>query len=100
MAKLEKDIVTQLSAILEEGKSAGISEDRIRECLKSTSGVNDDPVKKGCRIVNCLVFQIYPLFFLVALFGYPVFKVFQGSPCLITEITPLGEAMIPVMNCK
>lgn len=99
MAGLEKEIVSQLSAILEEAKSAGISEDRIRECLKSTSEAND-PVKKGCRILNCLVFQIYPLFFLVALFGYPLFKLFQGSPCLLTEVTPLGEAMIPVMNCK
>ena len=99
MAELEKEIVTQLSAILEEAKSAGISEDRIRKCLKSTSEV-DDIMKKGCRLVNCLVFQIYPLFFLLALFAYPLFKLFLGSPCLITEVTPLGEAMIPVMNCK
>ena len=100
MAELEKEVVTQLFTILEEAKSAGISEDRIKKCLKSTSEVDDDPVKKGWRILNCLVFQIYPLFFLVALFGYPLFKLFQGSPCLITEVTPLGEAMIPVMNCK
>ena len=99
MEKHKKEVVTQLFTILEEAKSAGISEDRIRKCLKSTS-VDDDPVKKGWRILNCLVFQIYPLFFLVALFGYPLFKLFQGSPCLITEVTPLGEAMIPVMNCK
>ena len=100
MAELEKEVVTQLFNILEEAKSAGISEHQIRKCLKSTGQTNDDPVKKGCRILNCLVFQIYPLFFLVALFGYPLFKLFQGSPCLITEVTPLGEAMIPVMNCK
>ena len=95
----EQEIITQLSSILEEAKSAGISEDQIRKYLKSTAEV-DDPVKKGCRILNCLVFQIYPLLFLIALFGYPLFKLFQGSPCLITEITPLGEAMIPMMNCK
>ena len=100
MAEREKEVTTQLFTILEEARSAGISEDRIRECLKSTSEVDEDPVKKGCRLLNCLVFQIYPLFFLVALFGYPIFKLIQGSPCLVTEVTPLGEAMIPVMNCK
>ena len=98
-ASREMETVTRLLSILEEAKTAGISEHDIRKCLKLTTEV-DDPVKKGCRILNYLVFQIYPLFFLVSLFGYPLFKLFEGSPCLVAEVTPLGEAMIPVMNCK
>ena len=95
----QEDVITRLSSILEDAKSAGISEDQLKKCLESTTEVYD-PLKKGCRILNCLVFQVYPVLFLLALLGYPLFKLIQGSPCLITEVTPLGEAMIPVMNCR
>ena len=99
MAASKEEVVTRISSVLEEAKYAQISEDQLRKCLKSTTEINRS-LKIGYRILNCLVFQIYPVMFLLALLGYPLVKLFQGSPCLITEITPLGEAMIPVMNCR
>ena len=99
MQRANEEIIIRLSDVLVEAKSAGISEDQLKNCLSSITEL-DDPIKKGCKALNCLVFQIYPIFFLLALLGYPLFNLFQGSPCLITEVTPLGEAMIPVMNCR
>ena len=99
MATRKEDVIFRLSTIMEEAKLAGISEKQLKKSLNSAAEV-DDPFKKGCQILDCVVFQIYPLLFLLSLFGYPLFKLFQRSPCLITEVTPLGEAMIPVMNCR
>ena len=97
MAKNE--VLGRLLGILEEAKDSTIPDDRLKKCLKSMISTVD-PLTKGYRILNCLLFQIYPVLFLFSLLGYPLFKLLDGSPCLITEVTPFGEAMIPVMNCR
>ena len=99
MAASEKEVFMRLLGILEKAKYAQISEDQMNKCFESTIKT-DDPLAKGYRILNCLLFQVYPLFFLISLLGYPLFKLIEGSPCMITEVTPFGEAMIPVMNCR
>ena len=99
MMASKEEVVTRISSVLEKAKHAQLSEDQVMNCLKTTTE-RDHSLKMGCRILNCLVFQIYPVFFLLALFAYPLIKLLQGSPCLITEVTPLGEAMIPIMNCR
>lgn len=95
---MEEGYIVCLSGVLEEAKDAGFSWDELDDCLDSLKIT--DPVKKGCQLLNCVLFRTYPLLFLVALFSYPVVKVLQGSPCVVSEVTPFGEAMIPVMNCR
>ena len=99
MAKSTSGVLERLLGILEEAKVSKIPEDRLNRCLKSIIS-KVDPLTKGYRILNCLLFQIYPVLFLLSLLGYPLFKLLDGSPCLIAEVTPFGEAMIPVMNCR
>lgn len=107
------EVVSRVCDILQEAKSTGLSNHQLEQNLQqltdshktgTAAGGKDNfdtsVYKTGCNLLNCLIFKVYPLFFLLALFAYPLFKLLIGSPCLISEVTPLGEVVIPVVDCK
>ena len=104
-------VVSRLCDILLEAKSTGLSDQQLKKNLQQIrladvckieekDSTEPGVYKTGCNLLNCLVFKVYPLVFLLSLFAYPLFKLVTGSPCLISEVTPLGEALIPFVDCK
>lgn len=103
---MSEKVLTELTAILESAKSAGLSESDIKDCLEEEGLVAKPPpdpallIKKAWWIMELLVFKVYPLLFLAALLAYPGYKAYMGSPCLVSEVFPLAEAVIPFVDCK
>ncbi|XP_064407010.1 uncharacterized protein LOC135351832 isoform X3 [Halichondria panicea] len=98
----DSQLYTDLKGILENARSAGISETEIQGCLEK-EGLLPSPaqiMQKAWRILDILTFKVYPLLFLLSLLAYPTFKAFTGSPCLVSEVFPLAEAVTPFVDCK
>ena len=97
-------VFTELSTILENAKKAGLSDQEIKECLEK-EGLLQVPldraqiIQKAWRLLDLLIFKVYPVLFLCAMLAYPVYKAFTGSPCLVSEVFPLSEAVIPFVDC-
>ncbi len=103
---MSHQVLTELTAILESAKSAGLSESDIKDCLEKEGLVpTSQPdyalfIKKGWWLMELLIFKVYPLLFLAALLAYPGYQMYAGSPCLLSEVFPLAEAIIPFVDCK
>ncbi len=103
---MSQKVLTELTAILESAKSAGLSESDIKDCLEQEGLIPTPPpdpallMKKAWWIMELIVFKVYPLLFLAALLAYPGYKAYTGSPCLVSEVFPLAEAVIPFVDCK
>ena len=97
-------VMTELSTILENAKKAGLSDQEIKECLEK-EGLLQVPldsaqiIQKAWRLLDLLIFKVYPVLFLLAMLAYPVYKATTGSPCLVSEVFPLSEAVIPFVDC-
>lgn len=110
MENAEK-VLYSLSSALQRAKTAGLSDTEINKCLQDeglltppatsadSSGKDKVIYQMGCKILNIFLFKVYPLIFLLSLLAYPLFKLFAGSPCLLTEITPFAELFMPFVNC-
>lgn len=107
---MEAEAVTRIRGILDQARSRGLTDGEITKCLeengytptakpKAKSKV-DDPYKKGCSILNCLLFKVYPVIFVLLLLAYPLYNLVIGSPCLVAEVSPFGEAVTPVIDCN
>lgn len=108
-------LLSDLSRIFEQAKSAGLSDEEIKQCLRdegllqppSAHAADQDKdiiyqklSEKAWNILNILIFKVYPIVILCALFAYPLFKLYNGSPCLVTEVFPFSEAVIPFSDCR
>ena len=97
-------VLTELSTILENAKKAGLSDEEIKECLEK-DGLLQTPIdsaqliQKAWRLLDILIFKVYPILFLCAMFAYPVVKAYTGAPCLVSEVFPLSEAVVPFVDC-
>ncbi len=101
----DSQLYTDLKGILENARSVGISEIEIQGCLEKEGLIQELPspaqiMQKAWRILDILTFKVYPLLFLLSLLAYPTFKAFTGSPCLVSEVFPLAEAVTPFVDCK
>ena len=101
----EREAVGRIRKVIKRARERGMSDREIKDCFRE-EGLNPeqetefDPLQKSCSILNCLVFKIYPVIFLIMLLAYPVFRLFAGYACLLVEVSPFGEAVNPVVNCK
>ena len=107
-------MVSHIKEILKRAKSRGMSNEEIRKCLiqngyslnlltdkKTDEEIPLDPIGPQLwRYFNCLMFKVYPIIFALVLLSYPLFKMVTGSPCLLQEISPFGEAVTPIVDCK
>lgn len=105
--RLKEEVTLRVREVINEAKSSGMTDSEIKDILTkdgyriAEKEVEADRIyKKGCSILNCLLFKAYPILFALALLAYPLFKLFTGAPCLISEISPFGEAVNPVVDCE
>ena len=101
----DSQLYTELKGILENARSDGLSETEIQECLEKEGLTQELPspsqlMHKAWRLLDILIFKVYPLLFLLSLFAYPSYKAFTGSPCLVSDVFPLSEAVTPFVDCK
>lgn len=106
---VQVETVTRIRGLLDQARSRGLTDVEVTKCLEengytTTSEPNedileDDPYKKACSILNVLLFKVYPVIFALLLFAYPLYNLVVGSPCLLAEISPFGEAVTPVIDC-
>ena len=104
-------LLSDLSHILEQAKSAGLSDEEIKQCLQDEGllqppaahgGSQDKDIvyQKACSILNLLIFKVYPIVILCSLLAFPLYKMYNRSPCLVTELCPFSEAAIPFVDCR
>ena len=94
--------------ILDRLRENGYTEEEAeRTKIKKSNGAKKmddpaefDPYKKMCSLLNCLVFKVYPVIFLLMLPVYPGYKLLAGSRCLLSEVSPFGEAVTPIVDCS
>jgi len=108
----EKVVVEKLKIIFENARVKGLTEKDLKSFLhengyipadKKTDDVNlEGPsvFERSLSLLNTLIFKVYPIIFLFCLSLYPLYKLAVGSPCLVNEVTPFGEILTPLVNCK
>jgi hypothetical protein len=104
---VQAQAVSDLKSIIKRAKRRGLKDAEIVARLEEKSHSSGpkpeeedfDPWKKSCYCVNLLLFKIYPIFFVLLLPVYPAWKMMSGSACLLTEISPFGEAVTPIVDC-
>lgn len=101
----DNKVLTELSTILENAKNAGLTDTEIKECLVNERLIHEpidvaELVQKTWRLFDLLVFKVYPILFFCSMLAYPAYKATTGSPCLVSEVVPLSEAVIPFVDCK
>ncbi len=106
---MSQQVLTELTVILERAKSTGLSDRDIEGCLEQEGLVPTQctpPLDlallkiKAWSLMDILVFKIYPILFLAALVAYPGYKAYGGSPCLVSDVFPLTDAVAPFVDCK
>ena len=100
-----EEVLLRLKGITKRAKSKGATDEEILACLKAKGYSREtsqelSPYQRSLSLLNCLLFKVYPIVFALALLAYPIFKMMTGSPCLLIEISPFGEAVTPVVNCE
>lgn len=109
----EAEIVAHVQKLLNTAKTRGLTDDDINTYLidngystlktdKKTDEVvpvEVDIYKKSFSLLNMLIFKVYPVIFVFCLLIYPLFGMAAMSPCLLKEVSPLGEAVQPLVNC-
>ena len=59
-----------------------------------------DVYKKGYSLLSTLIFKVYPVFFFLSLFMFPIFKMVTMSTCLLSDLMPFGDVVAaPFINC-
>lgn len=114
---MEAEAVSRVRDIVKQARSSGLTDTEIVDCFqengysrehvsaspmkkgKGESAEDFNPWKKSCTILNFMLFKLYPVLFISLLPVYPAFKMFTGSACLLTELSPFGEVVTPMADC-
>ena len=102
----EKEMVSRIRKVIKRARQRGMSDEDIKKCFRQNGYVetadtdDQDPWRRSCSLLSCLLFKLYPLIFLLLLLSYPLFRLLGGYACLLVEISPFGEAVNPVVDCK
>lgn len=114
---MEGEVVSRVRKVIRQAKSRGMTNKQITECFKAngysplipgTASTSDkwtdqqelNPYKKSCLILNCMIFKVYPIIFGLLLLSYPLVRMMAGYACLLSEVSPFGEAVTPVVSCE
>ncbi len=97
---MEREVEAKIRKILEQAKSQGMTDKEIKDLVSKNGYSLSDINQRTCNILNCLIFKVYPVIFVLALLAYPLIEMIKGSPCLLVELSPFGEAVTPIVNCK
>lgn len=99
---MEAKVVSEVRGVIRRARSRGMTDEEITKWFEAQGYSPDlfDPYQKACSLLNCLVFKVYPVIFLLALSAYPLFRMMAGYSCLVSEISPFGEAVNPMANCE
>ena len=102
----KEEVVSRVRAAIRRARSGGATDEEILARAREKGFVTDigDDVtaevsRRLCGLLNCLLFKFYPLLFLAALPAYPLFRMLTGYACLLTEVSPFGEAVTPIVDC-
>lgn len=97
----KKEVVLRVRKVIKGARERGMSDEDIGKCFRRNGYVETaDPWQRGRSLLNCLLFKVYPAIFAVLLVSYPLFRLAGGYACLLVEVSPFGEAVNPVMDCK
>lgn len=108
---MEEEVALRIRKIIRQAKLRGVTNEEITKCFKAngypptfTSKPTDKKRDEGCSILNCLVFKACPIIFgllLSLLFiAYLIHRMIAGHACLLTEVSPFGEAVTPIVDCE
>ncbi len=99
----EEEVISRVRKAIRKARSRGMTDDQILALTKEKGYVMDDhheeTSRRMCSMLSCLVFKVYPILFLLLLSAYPLFRLLGGYACLLTEVSPFGEAVTPVVDC-
>lgn len=103
--KLKEETISRLRSILTKARSAGVSERELRKYLEAeeflpSGGGRGKPSRYGCLSLHCIVFRVLPAVLLLSLFYFPLSELLNGSPCLVSQLSPFPELAHPVLNCS
>ena len=101
MDEIDKKVMSRVRKVIQRARARGMSDEEIKRFFKEKGYKKpEDPCRKSCSLLNCLLFKVYPIIFAIALLAYPVFRLFAGYACLLVEVSPFGEAVTPIVDCK
>ena len=88
---------------IKKAKYDGVTDAQILALAKRGGYLDDhmtsDLPRRIWSIFNCLLFKVYPIVFLLLLPVYPLFRMMGGYACLLVEVSPFGEAVVPMVDC-
>ena len=106
----EEEVISTVRKAIRRARSRGMTDDQILQAAQSkgystspkdnTDDVTDSLSERLCSTMNCLLFKVYPIVFLLLLTAYPLSRMAMGYSCLLTEVSPFGEAVTPVVDCS
>ena len=93
-----------LSAVIEEAKEAGWSQNELKNCLKHELALpNEHPSRKPKKrrlSMHYFVFRLFPVLFGIAALYFPASSLLRGSPCVVSQLTPIGDVIHPLVDCE
>lgn len=98
----EEEVIARIRRMIREAKSGGMTGKEIKRCFQEKGYRYEeefDPYTKSCSILNCLLFKVYPVIFLLLMLSYPLVRMLSGYACLLVEVSPFGEVVNPMVNC-